>query len=105
MLDNRADRLIKFLSQIPRCLQVDNVVIGKFFTLPLACIGNTRARSIRIHSSFLVRVLAIAQVHDFVEGKPQRFGESFLAACNSNRPFALTRSSVEAIAESYAAVV
>ena len=27
-----------------------------------------------------MRVLAIAQVHDFVEGKPQRFGESFLGS-------------------------
>src|SRR5207244_8974657 len=80
MLDNRADRLIKFLRHIPSGLQVDNVVIGEFLTLPLACIGNTRARSIRIHGSFLVRVLAIAQVHDFVEGKPQRFGESFLGS-------------------------
>ncbi len=43
VFDNGADRLIKFLRQIPSGLQVNNVVIGKLFALYLARIRHACA--------------------------------------------------------------
>ena len=98
MLDNGADRLVELLRQIPRGLQVDNVVVGKLFALQLARIGNALpARGVGVHRGLLVRILSVAQVHHFLKDK-RRFCGKPSAACNSKSP--PTRSSVEAMAES-----
>ncbi len=42
----------------------------------LAAIGHAGARAIAVHRSLLVRVLAIAQVHDLAEGEAEILGKA-----------------------------
>ena len=76
MLDNGADGLVEFLGQLPSRLKVDDVVIGKFLALNLAPIGHAAAGPVRVHGSLLMGILAVAQVHYFVERQSQVLRES-----------------------------
>src|SRR5947207_3629003 len=64
VLDDRANRFLEFLRQVPRGLQVNDVVIGKLFALYLARVGYSGARGVGIHCCFLVRIFAVTQVGD-----------------------------------------
>ena len=103
VLDDGADGglvRIEFLGEIPGGLQVDDVVVGKFFALKLAGVGHACAGAVGIHGRLLVRVFAVAQVEGFLEGQAQGLREGF---CGSGVERLLTsgmRSSVEAMAES-----
>ena len=77
VFDNGAHRLVKLLRQIPGGLQIDNIVIGKLFPLHLTRIRHARARAVRIHRRFLVRILSIAQVHHFLKRQPQILRKTF----------------------------
>ena len=78
VLDNRADCFGEFLREIPGCLQVNNVVVGKLFALQLTPIRYAGARAIGIHGGFLVRIFSVAQIQILVEREPQRLRESLL---------------------------
>src|SRR5205823_13876947 len=73
VLDDSAEGLVhgKFLREVPRSLQVNDVVIGKLFALKLTRIGYSRFRAIAVHGSALMWILAVAQVGDFAECKAQ----------------------------------
>ena len=77
MLDDRANRFLKFLRQVPRGLQVNDVVIGKLFALYLARVGDSRARGVGIHCCFLVRIFAIAQIGNLAERKTKLVRKPF----------------------------
>ncbi len=99
VLDDGADRLLEFLCEVPRGLQVHDVVVGKFLALDLAAVRHARAGAIGIHGCFLMGILAVAQVHDLVKRQTQGGGESG-GLRNSKFFSAWIRSSVEAMAES-----
>ena len=75
VLDDRDDGLVEFLGEIPRGLQVDDVVVGKFLALELVGIGHADAGAVGVHGGFLVRIFAVAQVESFVEGEAQGLRE------------------------------
>src|SRR5579871_3632551 len=61
MFDDGADGLVEswfveFLGEIPRGLQVDDVVVRKFFALELAGVGDSDAGAVGVHGGFLVRI-------------------------------------------------
>ena len=72
MFDDGAHRFLEFLGEIPGGLQIDDVVIRKLFALHLMRIGHACAGTVRVHRRFLVRVLAVAQVQDFLEREADR---------------------------------
>ena len=48
MFDNRDHGFIKFLGEVPCSLEVDDVVVGKLFSLELSSIGDTFAGAVGI---------------------------------------------------------
>ena len=78
MLDNRAYGFIEFLGQIPCGLQVHDIVVRKLFALNLCSVRHAAAGAVAVHCSPLVRILAIAQVHDLAEREAQILGEARL---------------------------
>ncbi len=68
--------LVELLRQVPRGLQVDDVVVAEFLALKLLAVGHALARAVAVQRGFLVRVLAVAQIESLVEGEPQRLGKS-----------------------------
>ena len=81
------DGLFEFLGEVPRGLQVDDVVVGKFLALELAGVGDAYAGAVGVHGGFLVRIFAVAQVESFVESEAQglRKRDGFGAAFWSRR--------------------
>jgi hypothetical protein len=77
----RIQARIEFLRKVPGGLQVDDVVVGKFFALKLAGVCHAQAGAIGIHGGLLVRVFTVAQVESFLE----RQAES-LRKCGDSRP-------------------
>ena len=67
VFDDGAGRFVEFLRQVPGALQVDDIVVGKFFALNLLGIGHAETRTIGVHRRLLVRVLAVAQVAGLLE--------------------------------------
>src|SRR5260370_41471347 len=76
VLNDGADGLVEFLCEIPRGLQIDDVVVGKLFALKLAGIRHSRSRTVGVHRRFLVRVLAVAEIESLLKRKAQRVGEN-----------------------------
>jgi len=98
VLDDGADGFFVFLRQIPRGLQVNDVVVGKLLALDLTAVGDSCSRAIAVHGSGLVGILSVAQIYRFLERHAQGLGESFVGS--SSNSSGEIRSSVEAIAES-----
>ena len=67
VLDDRADRLLKLLRQVPRRLQIDDVVVAEFLALKLLAVGDALPRAVGIQRRLLMRVFAVAQIEAFCE--------------------------------------
>ena len=76
VLDDGAHRLLEFLRQLPGGFQVDDVVVRKLLALKLFPTGHAASRAIGVHRSFLVGILAITQVSDFIESQSQGRGKT-----------------------------
>ena len=72
VLDDRHGGLLKLLDQLPGGVQIDQVVVAKFFALKLLCPGDAGARAVRIERRALVGILSITQVGRLGVGQQQR---------------------------------
>ena len=79
MLDDRHGGLLKLLDQLPGGVQIDQVVVAKFFALKLLRPRDPGARAVSIERRALVRVFAVAQVGRLGVGKEQ--GRREMSAC------------------------
>ncbi len=103
VLDDGNRRLIKLLHQLPGGIQIDQVVVAKFFALELLGAGHPGARAVSIERRILVRVFSVAKVCCFGIGEQQ--GRGKMTGCAGTRPGSFCRSAaillnVMAMAES-----
>ena len=62
VLDDRHGGLLKLLDQFPGSIQIDQVVVAKFFALKLFSTGDPSARAVRIEGRALVGIFPITQI-------------------------------------------
>jgi hypothetical protein len=77
VLDDDAGRRVEGLDTFPGGVGIGDVVVGEFLALQLPVVGD-RTRGwcgIAIEGCLLVRILAVTQRLDAIEGKLQVFGE------------------------------
>ncbi len=79
VLDDGADNLVELLRQVPRRLQIDDIVVAELFALELLAIRYSLTRAVGIERGLLMRILAVAQIEGFSEAEPQSVGETVSA--------------------------
>ena len=86
MLDDGAHRFVKLLRQVPRRLQIHNVVVAEFLALKLLAIRDALAGAVGVQRGLLMRILTVTQIEGFVERKAQSLGKALPLASSNFLP-------------------